>query len=96
MNKKELTRELCKQIDKNIKKNKYNDAIDNYKKIIALNPANLNKYLQEFGELYKKQNEKDKDLKFINCRNCRRKFTQTTHKGKKSLAICPTCGTHNK
>ena len=47
-------------------------------------------------ELYKKQNEKDKDLKFINCRNCRRKFTQTTHKGKKSLAICPTCGTHNK
>lgn len=56
MNKKELTRELCKQIDKNIKKNKYNDAIDNYKKIIALNPANLNKYLQEFGELYEKQN----------------------------------------
>lgn len=47
-------------------------------------------------ELYKKQNKKDKDLKFISCKNCRRKFTQTTHKGKKSLAICPWCGTHNK
>lgn len=56
MNKRELTRELCKQIDKNIKKNKYNDAIDNYKKIVALNPTNLNKYLQELGQIYEKQN----------------------------------------
>jgi hypothetical protein len=47
-------------------------------------------------ELYKKQNEKDKDAKFLTCMNCRKKFTQTTHKGKKSLPICPTCGTHNK
>ena len=47
-------------------------------------------------ELYKKKNEKDKDAKFLTCRNCRSKFTQTTHKGKKSLPICPTCGTHNK
>jgi transcription initiation factor TFIIIB Brf1 subunit/transcription initiation factor TFIIB len=46
-------------------------------------------------ELYKKQNEKDKDAKFLTCRNCRHKFTQTTHKKKKSLPICPTCGTHN-
>jgi protein-arginine kinase activator protein McsA len=47
-------------------------------------------------ELYKKKNEKDKDAKFLTCGNCRSKFTQTTHKGKKSLPICPTCGTHNK
>ena len=56
MNKRELTRDLCKQIEKNIKKNKYNDAIDNYKKIVALNPTNINKYLQELGEIYEKQN----------------------------------------
>jgi len=36
-----------------------------------------------------------KDAKFLTCRNCRKKFTQTTHKGKKSLPICPYCGTHN-
>ncbi len=46
-------------------------------------------------ELYKKQNEKDKDAKFLTCKNCTKKFTQTTHKGKKSLPICPWCGTHN-
>jgi len=38
----------------------------------------------------------NKDAKFLTCKNCRKKFTQTTHKGKKSLPICPTCGTHNK
>jgi len=37
----------------------------------------------------------NKDAKFITCRNCRTKFTQTTHKKKKSLPICPTCGTMN-
>jgi Zn finger protein HypA/HybF involved in hydrogenase expression len=37
----------------------------------------------------------NKDAKFITCRNCRHKFTQTTYKKKKSLPICPTCGTHN-
>ena len=47
-------------------------------------------------EIYNKRNEKDKDAKFITCRNCRHKFTQTTHKKKKSLPICPTCGTYNK
>ena len=45
-------------------------------------------------EIYKKMNEKDKDAKFITCPNCRKKFTQTSHKKKKSLPICPTCGTH--
>ena len=38
----------------------------------------------------------NKDAKFLTCKNCRKKFTQTTHKKKKSLPICPTCGTHNK
>jgi hypothetical protein len=37
----------------------------------------------------------NKDAKFITCRNCKKKFTQTSHKGKKSLPICPHCGTHN-
>jgi DNA-directed RNA polymerase subunit RPC12/RpoP len=38
----------------------------------------------------------NKDAKFLKCKNCNKKFTQTTHKGKKSLPICPWCGTHNK
>jgi rubrerythrin len=38
----------------------------------------------------------NKDAKFLTCRNCRKKYTQTTHKKKKSLPICPWCGTHNK
>lgn len=39
--------------------------------------------------------ELNKNAKFLTCKNCRKKFTQTTHKGKKSLPICPWCGTHN-
>ena len=46
-------------------------------------------------EIYNNRNEKDKDAKFLTCTNCRKKFTQTTHKKKKSLPICPWCGTHN-
>ena len=38
----------------------------------------------------------NKGAKFLTCKNCRKKFTQTTHKKKKSLPICPWCGTHNK
>ena len=37
----------------------------------------------------------NKDAKFLTCVNCNKKFTQTTHKKKKSLPICPWCGTHN-
>jgi rubrerythrin len=37
----------------------------------------------------------NKGAKFITCRNCRHKFTQTTHKKKKSLPICPICSTMN-
>jgi len=38
----------------------------------------------------------NKDAKFITCKNCRKKFTQTTHKKKKSIPVCPHCGTYNK
>jgi hypothetical protein len=38
----------------------------------------------------------EKDAKFIKCVNCKKKYTQTIHKGKKSLPICPYCGTHNQ
>ena len=58
---------------------------------------------KEMDEEYKPLTDKqiksiedlNKDAKFLTCKNCRKKFTQTTHKGKKSLPICPTCGTHN-
>ena len=39
--------------------------------------------------------EKESGDKWIKCVNCKKKFTQTIHKGKKSLPICPNCGTHN-
>lgn len=55
--------------------------------------------IEENGPLTDKQiksiEDLNKDAKFLTCRNCRKKFTQTTHKGKKSLPICPYCGTHN-
>jgi tetratricopeptide (TPR) repeat protein len=56
ISKPETIQELCKQIEKNIKKLNYTEAIQNYKKIIDLNPTNINKYLREFGEIYEKQN----------------------------------------
>lgn len=37
----------------------------------------------------------NKDAKFLKCKACRKLFTQTTHKKKKSLPICPWCGKHN-
>jgi rubrerythrin len=46
-------------------------------------------------EKLKKDIKKDDTAKFITCKNCKKKFTQTIHKGKKSDPICPTCGTHN-
>lgn len=33
--------------------------------------------------------------RFIKCDACKKLFTQTFHKGKKSLPICPWCGKHN-
>ena len=50
------------------------------------------KHLQKTDEIGE---EKESGEKFIKCVNCKKKFTQTIHKGKKSLPICPNCGTHN-
>jgi len=56
--------------------------------------------LEEYRPLTDKQvksiEDLNKDAKFLTCKNCRKKFTQTTHKNKKSLPICPYCGTYNK
>ncbi len=48
------------------------------------------------------ENQLDKIVKkikdgerFIKCDACNKLFTQTIHKGKKSLPICPWCGKHN-
>ena len=45
--------------------------------------------------IHETNKEKDESAKFIKCRECKKKFTQTIHKGKKSLPICPHCGAHN-
>lgn len=37
----------------------------------------------------------NKDAKFLKCKACRKLYTQTTYKKKKSLPICPWCGKHN-
>lgn len=62
--------------------------------------GNKHSEIEENGSLTDKQIKSIEDLnkgaKFLTCKNCRKKFTQTTHKGKKSLPICPYCGTHNK
>lgn len=42
------------------------------------------------------EDKKESGEKFITCVNCKSKFTQTIHKGKKSLPICPKCGTKNQ
>lgn len=46
-------------------------------------------------ELYKEKNKKDDSAKFLKCVACKKWFTQTIYKKKKSLAICPWCGKHN-
>lgn len=38
---------------------------------------------------------KDDTAKWIKCKNCKKLFTQTIHKGKEGTKICPYCGTHN-
>lgn len=46
-------------------------------------------------DLYKEKNKKDDSAKFLKCAACKKLFTQTIYKKKKSLAICPWCGKHN-
>jgi predicted SprT family Zn-dependent metalloprotease len=41
-------------------------------------------------------NSKFGQPEWVRCKNCKKRFTQTIMKnGKKSLPICPTCGTHH-
>jgi len=49
---------------------------------------------EQLDKLVKKVKTID-GAKFIKCDSCRKLFTQTIHKGKKSLPICPWCGRHN-
>jgi DNA-directed RNA polymerase subunit RPC12/RpoP len=57
---------------------------------------NLQENIQRIKEVMGVQSEeKESGEKWIKCVNCKKKFTQTIRKGKKSLAICPYCGTHN-
>lgn len=46
----------------------------------------------QFEKLIKKVKDGER---FIKCDTCKKWFTQTFHKGKKSLPICPWCGRHN-
>lgn len=46
----------------------------------------------QFDKLIKQVKDGER---FIKCDSCKRWFTQTFHKGKKSLPICPWCGRHN-
>jgi hypothetical protein len=57
---------------------------------------NLQENIQRIKEVMGVQSEeKESGEKWIKCVNCNKKFTQTIHKGKKSLPICPHCGTNN-
>ena len=38
---------------------------------------------------------KENGEKWIKCKNCKKLFTQTIRKGKKSTPVCPHCGTYN-
>ena len=38
---------------------------------------------------------RDETANTLKCKECRKKFTQTVYKNKKSLPICPHCGKHN-
>ena len=49
---------------------------------------------EQLKKIIKDAKPKDGE-RFIKCDSCRKWFTQTFHKGKKSLAICPWCGRHN-
>ena len=50
-------KETIEELYKKIKKSQdHNTMIQNYKKILELNPMNFDKYLNELGEIYEKQN----------------------------------------
>lgn len=47
-------------------------------------------------EFLNKLREKETGEKWIKCDNCNKRYTQTIYKGRKSLPICPHCGTHDQ
>jgi tetratricopeptide (TPR) repeat protein len=71
MSKKEQVRELNKLIEKNAKKGKITDNIENLKKIIDLNPQNVNKYLQDLGNIYEQTQQ------FMDAISCYKKVLKT-------------------
>jgi tetratricopeptide (TPR) repeat protein len=81
MNKKEQVRELNKQIEKNIKKGKSVDNIDIYKKIIDLNPQNINKYLQELGNIY------EQTYQFVDAISCYKKILKTEKQNISTIGV---------
>ena len=50
---------------------------------------------EETEKFLTKLRGKESGERWIKCKNCNRKFTQTIHKGKESLPVCPRCGTYN-
>lgn len=81
MSKKEQIRDLNKLIEKNNKKNKVADNIENYKKIIDLNPENINKYLKELGNIYEKNNQ------LGNAIDCYKKILKTEKQNISSIGV---------
>lgn len=84
-----LTEEQFRLITETIKDG--NVICDNCKWKWSLEDGGKDKY-----KCHKCGHDNDpKNQKFLKCHNCKKKFTQTTHKGKKSIPVCTHCGTHN-
>ena len=78
---------------------KLSDVIDD-KEIIDqyfVRPDSSNSFEKNSEQnIEEEKKSKESGEKWLKCDNCNKKYTQTIHKGKKSLPICPHCGTHNK
>lgn len=69
------------------------DIIDKY----FVKPDSTNSFEKNNqGKIEENKTTKESGEKWIKCDNCNKRYTQTIHKGKKSLPICPHCGTHNQ
>jgi len=93
---KNLLRIICE--DKDIDERSRSFAFTRKKRLFSKNEimANPNRY-----KLWDKklrglaEDKKENTEKFIKCKNCKKLFTQTIHKGKKSIPVCPHCGKYN-
>ena len=78
---------------------KLSDVIDD-KEIIDqyfVKPDGTNTFIKTSEQnIEEDKKPKESGEKWIKCDNCNKKYTQTIHKGKKSLPIFPNCGTHNQ